>query len=42
MPGIAALRPARFALGLSADFRTTPSLFLSYSNGFVVAVIGRS
>ena len=26
MPGVAALQPARFALGLKAVFRTTPGL----------------
>jgi len=31
MPGVAALTPARFALGLSADFRTTPGLIFFYS-----------
>ena len=31
MPGVAALQPARFALGLSAVFRTTPGLILFYS-----------
>ena len=31
MPGVAALTPARFAQGLSADFRTTPGLIFFYS-----------
>ncbi len=31
MPGVAGLVPARFALGLSADFRTTPGLIFFYS-----------
>ena len=31
MPGVAALTPARFALGLSADFRTPPGLIFFYS-----------
>jgi len=30
MPGVAALQPARFALGLSAVFRTTPGLPSSF------------
>jgi hypothetical protein len=32
MPGVAALTPARFALGLNSDFRTTPSLNPLYSH----------
>lgn len=31
MPGVAALRPVRFTLELSADFRTTPGLIFFYS-----------
>jgi len=31
MPGVATLRPARFALGPSAAFRTTPGLIFFYS-----------
>jgi hypothetical protein len=38
MPGVAKLTPARFALGLSADFRTTPGLILFYSLSPPIAV----
>lgn len=32
MPGVAGLAPARFALGLTAVFRTTPGLIFFYSS----------
>ena len=40
MPGVAGLQPARFALGLSAVFRTTPGLSSFWRNAFSVAVSG--
>jgi hypothetical protein len=42
MPGVAGLTPARFALGLSADFRTTPGLIFLYSCSGEIAVTGRT
>ena len=39
MPGVAALTPARFALKLSADFRTTPGLIFFYSSAGRIAVM---
>jgi hypothetical protein len=41
MPGVTALTPARFALGLSADFRTTPGLIFFYSYSGRIAVTWR-
>ena len=41
MPGVAALTPARFAQGLSADFRTTPGLIFFYSYSGRIAVTWR-
>jgi len=41
MPGVAGLTPARFALGLSADFRTTPGLIFFYSYSGRIAVTWR-
>jgi len=41
MPGVAGLTPARFALGLSADFRTTPGLIFFYSSAGEIAVTWR-
>jgi hypothetical protein len=39
MPGVAALQPARFALGLRVVLPTTPGLPFSYRNPFQIAVI---
>jgi hypothetical protein len=41
MPGVAGLTPARFALGLSAVFRTTPGLIFFYSCSGRMAVTWR-
>jgi hypothetical protein len=42
MPGVAALTPARFTLGLSADFRTIPGLICFYSYSGRIAVTWRT
>jgi hypothetical protein len=41
MPGVAGLTPARFALGLSADFLTAPGLIFFYSFRGRIAVTWR-
>jgi hypothetical protein len=41
MPGVAGLTPARFALGSSAVFRTTPGLIFFYSCSGRIAVTWR-
>jgi len=38
MPGLAGPRPARFALGLSADFRTTPGLIFFYPLSLILLI----
>lgn len=39
LPGVDGLTPARFALGLSTVFRTTPGLIFFYSSSGRIAVM---
>lgn len=41
LPGVAALMPARFALGLSAPFRRLPAFFLCNAPGSAKSVMNR-